>query len=164
MPLAEVAKAEVHLVGDIVLDAGRHGDAAGLGNLLQARGNVHAVAEDVVAVDHHVADMHAHAEVHARAVRLGGVSLRHLALHADGGGHGVHDRGELGQKPVARRLDDAPAVHADHRRQRVEMPFQRAHRPVLIAADERAEARHVGGEDGGETAIQRVCLRATGEP
>jgi len=151
-PLAEIVEIEVQLAGHVFVHPAGDGDAAGRRDLLQARRDVHTVAEDVVAVDHHVADMHAHAERHAQRLRLRRVPLGHVALHGDGAGHGRDDGWKLGEETVARELDDPPAVQADHRLQRRQMPLQRADGAVLVPPGQGAEAGHVGGENGGKAA------------
>ena len=63
--LAVVDKADIDPAFGILLDAGRHADAARLGQALEARSHVHAVAENVVVLDDDVADMDADAELDA---------------------------------------------------------------------------------------------------
>ena len=63
--LAEVAKADVELVHGVVEGRAGDTDPAGLGNGLQPRGDVDAVAVKVVALDDDVAEIDADAELDA---------------------------------------------------------------------------------------------------
>ena len=75
--LAEILERDVEPVADLIADRARDADAAGLGELLQARGDVDAVAEDVVVLDDHVAEIDADAELDPRA---GGTSALRRAM------------------------------------------------------------------------------------
>src|SRR4029079_13085225 len=87
-----------------------HADTAGFGQRLQPRGDVDAIAEDVVVVDDDVADVDADAKRDPLLWRHAGVAIRHPALYVDRATHRIDDAGELEQQPVACRLDDAAAV------------------------------------------------------
>ena len=67
-PLAEIVIVERQLAADLVVHFPRHDDAAGLRDLLEARGDVDAVAVDVAAFDHDVAQIDADAERDAAIV------------------------------------------------------------------------------------------------
>ena len=94
---------------DQVAHGARHGDAAGLGQRLDAGGEVDAVAEDVLVllVDDHLAEMDADAEVHALLGLDRVVEARHALLDIERGADGGHRRAELGQHGVARGADQA---------------------------------------------------------
>ena len=103
---------------DQVAHGARHGDAAGLGQRLDAGGEVDAVAEDVLVlvVDDDLAEMHADAEHHALLVGSS-VSLKRamrswMSMRGADGGHG---RAELGQHGIARGADQAAAGGLDGR-------------------------------------------------
>ena len=53
---------EIELVPDMLVNGLRDADCAGLGERLEPGGDVDAVAEDVVAVDDHVAEIDADAQ------------------------------------------------------------------------------------------------------
>ena len=98
---------------DLPIRVVRDADAARLGHAFQPRGDVDAVAEDVVALDDDVAEIDADAELDAAVLRHIGVALGHAALHLDRAAHRVDDAGELDQHAVAGGLDDAAAVLGD---------------------------------------------------
>ena len=133
---------------------GRAGDqhAARLANALQPRRDVHAVAQNVVALYQHVAEIDADAIENALRIGGTGVALRHQTLDRDRAFDGGDDRGKFQQKFVAGRLDDAAAVARDDRPRRVAMFADRPRRPRLVLAHEARIADDVGGEDRGEAA------------
>ena len=89
---------------------------AGLGDPLQPRGDIDAVAHEVaVALLDHVAEMNADTKLDALFGRQAGVALDHAGLHFDRAVHRVDHAAELDDRAVAGALDDAPAVHRDDR-------------------------------------------------
>ena len=89
--------------------------AAGLAQLLQPGGDVDAVAEQVVALDHHVAEIDADAEHDAPVGGRLGLALGDRLLDRDGAGDRVDHRAELDDRPVAHQLDDAALVLGEQR-------------------------------------------------
>src|SRR5216684_3840289 len=67
--LAHILKGEIELAGRVLLNARRYADAAWLGQGLEARCDVDAVAKDVAILDHNVADIDADAELDAAVHR-----------------------------------------------------------------------------------------------
>ena len=93
-------------------------DAAGLGHLLQPGGDVDAIAVEIAALDHHVAEIDADAQYNALVVgerRRSPLAMPLLQL--DRAGDGVHGAGELDQHAVAHHLDDAALMLRNQRRQ-----------------------------------------------
>ena len=99
----EVVEHEIDLAADLPVRVVGNADAAGLGEFFQAGGDVDAVAEDIVLVDHDVAEMDADAEFDPLIRRNGGVAHRHAALDFDRALH---------------RLDGARKFDAASRRRR----------------------------------------------
>ena len=81
-----------------------------LANLLEPRRDVDAVTEQIVALDHHVAEIDPDAVDEAFFRRGPLLAFRHALLHRDRERDGVYDRAELGDEPIAHRLDDPPAI------------------------------------------------------
>ena len=120
----------------------------GCGDAFEARRDIHAVAEDVVALDDDVAEIDADAELDAPVLRHIGVALAHAALDLGGAGDRVHHARELHQHAVAGELDDAPLVLGDLGvDQLVAMRLERGKRAGLVSAHEAAVADHVGGQE-----------------
>ena len=67
------------------------------------------------------------------------------------------DAGELDQQAVAGGLDDATVMGGDLRiDQSARNALSRAERAFLVGAHQPRIARHIGGEDGGETALDPI--------
>ena len=88
-------------------------DAAWLGDSLEACGDIHAVAENIVVVDDDVAEVNADAKFDPEFRWHGGVLLGHLALDLDRTTCRIDGTGEFDQHAVAGGLDDATAVRGD---------------------------------------------------
>ena len=110
---AEVVDADIEAVTDIVAHARRDTDTARIGQRFKARGDVNAIAKDIVSVDDDVADVDAETETNLTVFREPGVPLGHTALNIDGVRNRIDRAAELDQRPVARRLDDATIVLDD---------------------------------------------------
>ena len=103
--LAYVLELGVDLVAHMLAHGARHADAARFGRRLQPCGDVHAVAEDVVAVDVVAVEddvAQVYAELHLDALGLvdARVAPRHCALHVDRV-YSVDRARELDQSAVA---------------------------------------------------------------
>ena len=110
---AALVERGVETVAHIVMHAARYANAPRGCDLLQASGDVYAVAEDVVAFDNDVADVDADAEGNAPILSYPGGAVGHRRLHFDGASHRIDYARELQQQAVARGLHDAAAVSAD---------------------------------------------------
>ena len=81
--------------------------------LLQPGRDVHAFAIAVVAVDDHLADVDADADVEPFLLGYGGVALCHSALEGDGAFDGIDHAAELGEEAIAHELEDPPVMPRD---------------------------------------------------
>src|SRR5262249_18034806 len=108
--LAGILQRDVELAAHLPLGVIREANAAGLGHSLEARRHIHAIAEDVSAVENDVTDIDADAELDALVGRQILVAFAHAALNVEGATERVHDAAELDQHAVAGGLDDPPAV------------------------------------------------------
>src|SRR6185437_8676603 len=110
--IAERLVAADQLVLDLLVDAAGDIDGARLGEALQPRRDVDAVAEDVVGLDDHVAEIDPDAIEDPLRVRQGRVAPDHALLDDDGAAHGLDRAVEHREEAVAGVLDD-PAVMLD---------------------------------------------------
>src|SRR6185312_4859475 len=101
--LAHLVEAEVELARDLVVDARGDADAAGLGDALQARRDVHAVAEQIVALHHHVAQVDADAECEPLLLGQRFVAGLQRRLDLDRTAQRLHRARELLEHGVDRR-------------------------------------------------------------
>ena len=151
--LAQVDEADRKLLADMLAHGRADADLAGLGERLEPRRDVDAVAKDVLVLDDHVADIDADAKADVLAFIDVGIAVFHALLHHDGAAHRINDRGELDENAVTRGLDDTALVLGDQRIDELPaMALERGERPFLVGAHEARVSRHVRGEDGGEPA------------
>ena len=129
----------------------------GVGQALEPGGDVDAVAEDVVVLDDHVAEIDADPELDPAGRRHVGVALGHPALDLGGALDGLDDARELDQHAIAAGLDDPALVLGDRGIDQLEpVRPQARERARFVRLHEPAVAHHVGGEDHGEPALDGV--------
>ena len=109
--VAEILEGNVvEPVADLVAHGARDANAAGIGEHFETRGDVDAIAENIVLLDDDIAQINADAELDPPRRRHIGIAPRHPALDFGCARHGVHDAAELHQHAVAGRLDDTAVV------------------------------------------------------
>ena len=96
------------------MDGLRNADAAGIGNPLQARGEIDAIAEDVVAIiNDDVADIDAGTKIESFERGGSQVALGHAQLHVDRAANRIDYARELHEQTVTGRLDDSTVMFSD---------------------------------------------------
>ena len=149
---AEIGDREIEPPLDLPVGVLGEADRAGLGDALQPRGDIDAVAHQVaVALLDHVAEMDADPKFDALVRRDPSVALDHRPLDFNGAVHCVDDAAELDDAAVAGALDDAPMVDGDGRIDQVasERPQPRQN-PVLVGSGKPRIADDVGHQDRGQ--------------
>ena len=134
--------------------------AAGLGDLLEPGGNVDAIAVDVVALDHDVAEVDADAEFLFAARREAALEI---SLDLDAASHRLDGAREFGQYAVAGGAHDAPAVAGDPLAHGRAVLGQGLERRLLVQAHQPAIAGDVGRENGGELAFDPLRFHGDNE-
>ena len=126
---------------------------AGIGQGFDPRGDIDAVAVEVVALDDHIAEIDADAQFDAVVRFDAGVALRYRLLHRDGAPHCIDDAGKFDQQTVAGGLDDPPVMLGDLRiDELMAQRIQSSERAFLIRPHQPRIPRHIGGEDRSEPA------------
>jgi hypothetical protein len=151
--LAQVFEDKGQPVANLVVN--RIGDEhpAGIGQGFDPRGDVDAVAIEVVALDDHIAEIDADAQFDPVVRRGAGVPLGHRLLHRDRAAHRIDDARKLHQHAVAGSLDDAAVMLRDLRIEKLAAQrFEAFERAFLVSPHQPRIPRHIGGEDRGETA------------
>jgi hypothetical protein len=83
-----------------------------------------------------------------------GIALGHPRLDGPGAAQSVYGADKLDQQAVAGGLDDATVMHLDSRVDHLDADrLQAGERALLVGADQPRIAGHIGGENGGETAL-----------
>jgi hypothetical protein len=124
------------------------------GQCLQPCSNVDAVAVDIVAVYDHVADIDADAEGDALVLGDVGIPVDHRPLDLDRAADRIDHAREFDERPVASQLDDTAPLLLDLRvDQFPAMRLEAFERAFLVRSHQPRVARHIGGQDRGETAF-----------
>ena len=152
--LAHVLGAEGELADDLLVDGGRHADAAMRRDQFQPHRDVDGVAHQVVAAFHDVAEIDADAQ-HELVVRSGrGIGRAHRLLDFEGGAHRLDRAHELREQAVARELEDTAAVMLHHRLGGGHAGAEEIERMLLVARGHGAEPDDVDGNDRGQAPDQ----------
>ena len=109
---------------------------------------------NVVALDDHVAEIDADAEIDLLIVGQAGIARGHPALNFGSASHGIDDTGELDEQAVPHQLDDAALVLGDLGLDELgAMGTKAGERAFLVGAHEARVANDVRAEDRGESAL-----------
>ena len=113
LPRAQVLERQGDLVAHVAVHVLRDRDAAGLGERLHTRRHIHPVAEDIGAVDDHVADVDANAEVEALVGRQFLIALPKRVLDVDRRRERLDHPRKIGEHAVTASLHDSAIVACD---------------------------------------------------
>ena len=120
---------------------------------MQPNRHIRTVAEDVVLLNDHIAEVDPDAEVDPLIGRQRRISLNHSPLDLRRASHGVHNARIFRQQAVARVLYDPAPVLLDLRiDQLLEVRLEPFVGLFLGRPHQARIAGHVGGEDRGEAA------------
>jgi hypothetical protein len=151
--LTQILKAKRQPVANLIMNRIGNEHPAGIGQGFDPCRDVDAIAVKVVALDDHVAEIDADAQLDAALCRDPSVPLGHHLLHRDCAAHRVDDAGKFHEHAVAGGLDYAAMVLGDSRIE--ELAAQRLEtfeRPFLVRSHQPRIPRDIGGEDRGEPA------------
>jgi hypothetical protein len=120
--------------------------STGIGQDLDPRGDVDTVAIEVVALDDHIAEIDADAQLNAALRRDARVPLGHRLLHLERAAHRIDDAGKFHQHTVAGSLDDAAMVLGDFGiNELAAQRFEAFERAFLVRPHQPRIARDIGG-------------------
>src|SRR5215469_13145915 len=146
--LAAVFELGVQPAADLIAHRGGYTDAAGLGERFQARGNIDAVAENIVVFDDHVAEIDADAKLDGTCCGDVRIAPRHSRLDLNGALDRVDHALELDQQPVTRGLNDASAVLGDRGIDQLQaMGLEPRQSAGFVDLHEAAVPDHIGGKN-----------------
>ena len=148
--LPHVLEGAIELVAHLVAHYPADADPAWLGQGFQTRCDIDPVAEDIVVLYNHVAQVDADAEPNPALFGHVEPALGHPALDLHCTAYGIHHARKLCQEPVARVLHDPAAVFGDLGvDQFPEVGLEPFVRPFLVGAHQPRIRNYVGGEDRG---------------
>ena len=118
---------------------------AGLGDALQSRCDIYAVAHEIaVALLHDVAEVNADPKHDALIVRRPGIAFGHRVLHRDRTSHRFHHAAEFDQRPIAHALEHPAVQTSDNGIDHVgAQRAQSCQRAILVGARHAAKANDV---------------------
>ena len=145
--VAEIIPANRQFALDLLVDAAGNAHSTGLRESLQPRRDIDAIAHQVVALDHHVADVDSDAELHPAVVGERGCQSSMLCWIFKRGAHCLHGAGEFRNDAVAGAAEDPAFVRADDRGDPLATVLKRPIGSLLIGAHHAGIARAIGGED-----------------
>ena len=105
--LAEIVENEWRVATNMVEQHSAHPDRAGRGCLLEARGQIDAVSNEIVAMDGHVREMDA--ETHLQRFDVRPIGARKRYAYLDGAAQGIDRAWKLRQRRIAGPVE-YPAV------------------------------------------------------
>src|SRR5215472_4092055 len=150
--LPDVLKGKVELTRGILLHARRHANAARFSQAFEANCHVHAIPKDVAVLDYDVSHIDANSEIDTLVRRYRRIPFGHLSLYLSGTVQRIHYAAELGEKAVARRLDQPAVMRSDLRVDQFGLNcFEGLESARLVCSDQARIARYIGGEDGCKT-------------
>jgi hypothetical protein len=134
--------------------------------LLQAGGQIDAVAVPIVVLDDHVAKIDPDPYVDALVVGQTEVALPHRGLQLDCALDGSHRARKFGEEAVAHQFEDVAVQRQDLRfEQLLAMRLYAREGPLLVDAHEAAVTDHVGGEDRRQATLHgRLPFFGQGHP
>ena len=109
---AEILERKRQPVANVVVDGIGNEHPSRLGQRFEPRRDIHPIAENVVFLNDHVAEVDADVKSDALFLSHLGLALGHAALDLHGAPHGIHDALELRQQAVAGVLYDPASVLA----------------------------------------------------
>ena len=154
--LARILKIHVRLVTHLLVRRVGNADAAGFRYAFEPGRDIHAVAQDVIAFDQHVAQIDADAKQHPPVLLNTRITVRHEFLDRYPALDRGYDRGKLRQHAVAGALDNPAPRAGDDRIDGGSMRAKSQRRARLIDTHQPAVAGHIHDEDGGQPAFDSV--------
>ncbi len=149
---------EVEPDRDLLVRQVMHGagddDATRLGQLLQPCRDVHAIAVDVLTVQHDVAEVHADAKLQGSGRQR--VLRRDGFLDVDGAAHGFNDRCKLGNHCIAPGIYLTTLMLVEQFRHDFAAAGECRHCSLFVCLHEASEADAVGAKDCRELAFQEA--------
>src|SRR6516165_3989461 len=107
--LAEIDEFGRNRAAHMAPGIGGDANAAGRGEALEARGDIDAVAVNVVRRDDDIAEIDADAKLDTAILRQPGIAQPNEPLHIQRAAHRIDDAAELDESPIAGMLDYAAA-------------------------------------------------------
>jgi hypothetical protein len=126
--------------------------------------DIDGIAEEVVALNHDVADVERDPKPHLLTGRPIRILLGYGVLNRDGTLNGVHGAGEVGDEAVTRGIENPTAMRGDQVIDDDPVGRERSKGTDLIAAHEGAVARDIRGENRSELSFDGWRFQGSAPP
>ena len=146
--LAQIFKDHVAVMTQVIAHASRNADFTAPDQPLEPSGDIHAVAENVVILDHDVADIDADPKAHPPSFRLAFICPLKRRLDLDRAPDRVKDAGEFGEYTVTGSVRDPASMLRDKVIDNGAAGRQCRHRRFFVAMHQAAVTLDIRGEDG----------------
>ena len=140
-------------MAQVIVDTPGNADFATLVQPLKPGCDVHAVPENVLVLDHDVADIHANPEAHPPPFRLSFVRLPKRGLDFDCAAHCINNAPEFGEYAVAGGVGDPTSMTRDELVDNGAAGGQRGHCRFFVAVHQAAVALDIRCEDGHQSSL-----------
>src|SRR5262249_39964183 len=131
-----------------------HEDAAWLGQGLDPGCNIDAIAIEIIALDHDIAEIDSDAKHDPAILREIRVCGRHCFLKLERTFHGMDGAGELDNRAIADEFHDPAAIALNDRLQDLAPPrLEDAERAGLVAFHQPAVANYISGKNCGKPSL-----------
>jgi len=160
-PLTEVVAIKRKLILDLLVNAAGDADAVRLCQPLQARRNIHAVADQVITLDHHVAEVDADAEMHSLVFGEGGSQSLNGLLDLHRGPNRFYRAWELGNDAVPGSAEYPALVFPDEPIDLLAAGLKDPIGPLLIGAHHARIAHAISVEYGRKLACWPALFHRT---
>ena len=153
MLLAQILEGEIEPVPHLITHNTADADPTRLSERLQTRRDIHTVAKDVLTFCNNIAQVDPDAELDPLIDPSSRIAFDHAALQFDRATHRIDDARKFHQHAVAGVLYGTASMLRDLRiDQLAEVGLEPFMRPLLIRPHQARIARHISGQDRGETA------------
>ena len=155
---AAVFERGIYLAFHHAVHADRYAEPAGRTDRLQAGGDVHALAINVIVFNDDLPDVDAGANGKARHAGLLRFQRRHGVLGLNGAAHSIDRAGKFDQGAIAQMFDHAALVLFDGRHEDAVPPMAECcQRRALVRLHHAAIAHDIGAQDRCEPADDALC-------
>jgi len=154
-PFPQQAELQRQLVLDLIVNAPRDAHSARFGHGLDARRDIDAITQEVLALDDDVPKIHANAEPHALILGQMLVAGADRRLDFGRAADRFHCAREFGQDRIAGSIENAAPMLREKSVKDFPVPSQDLHRSLLVLAHHPAVSRHISHHDRCQATLQR---------
>jgi hypothetical protein len=144
--LAGILEVRIQSIADLVIGGLLNADSTWLRYPLQPSRHIHTIAEQVLTLDHHIAEIDAHTELDPLLGREIGIPAVHPALEIKGTPDRVHHGGKFDKNAVACGFHDPAAMERNGGIDQLAPKLAQAlERALFVNTGQPGIARHIGG-------------------